>query len=179
MKKLSICCFAAISCLILACGSSYTIRSQKPSSPNLKNYKRIYIGWLDFGEGNWKKYGFSSPRHWSDAIRELNVKSLQEYCRGRLPGRIVSGAKAKGADTPAKSDLYIKLILKKHEIGSGMNRIQYLHMNVRYTDMSSGQVKYDAEVIVDSAGFGLGNYTMEGQLNFAMGNLADFIVSRF
>ena len=52
-------------------------------------------------------------------------------------------------------------------------------MRKQASTVSSGQVKYDAEMIVDSAGFGPGNYTMEGQLNFTTGNPADFIASRF
>jgi hypothetical protein len=177
MTRLYICSILILSCVILACGSSFNIKSQQPASPNLKNYKKVYIGWLDFGQGNWKKYGFKNPGEWSDVIRELNVKALQEYCRSEIRGAAVSGSR--GGDAPAKNDLYIKLLLKKHVIETGLNRIQYLYLDVRYIDMSTGQMKYYADVIIDSAGFGLGNYTMEGQLNYAMTNLAKFLGSKF
>ena len=179
MRKVLTLCLVLMSGAILTCGSSYTIRSQQPSSPKLQKYSRVYVGWLDFGEENWKKYGFQSPRLWAGSIKELNVKSLQSYCRSSLSGKTVSGAMARGADAPAKSDLYIKLKLQKHEVETGLNRIQYLHLNVNYIDMSTGQTKYTAAVVIDSSGFGVGNYTFEGQLNFAMANLAKFLASKF
>ncbi|MBP7738607.1 MAG: hypothetical protein KA369_21710 [Spirochaetes bacterium] len=177
MRKFNIFGILILSCIMLMCASGSSIRSEQPSSPNLKNYKKIYIGWLDLGEGNWKKYGFRSQGEWSKAIRDLNVNALQEYCRSDLSRRTVSGSR--GADAPAKTDLYIKLHLKKHEIGSGLNRIQYLYLDVRYIDMATGQNKYYADVIIDTSGFGFGNYTMEGQLNYGMTNLAKFIGSKF
>jgi len=177
MRRKHACGIIILSFIFLMCGSGSTIRTERPKSPNLKNYKNVYIGWLNFGEGNWKKYGFKSPKEWSDAIRDLNVKALQEYCRSGLSGRTVTGSR--GADAPAKNNLYIKLHLKKHEIGSGMNRIQYLYLDVRFMDMATGQTKYYGDVMIDSSGFGFGNYTMEGQLNFAMTNLAKFIGSKF
>jgi len=79
----------------------------------------------------------------------------------------------------AKNDLYVKLHLKKHEIGTGMNRIQYLYLDIRFTDMATGQTRYYGDVMIDTSGFGIGNFTMEGQLNFAMTNLAKFIGSKF
>jgi hypothetical protein len=179
MRKRCVFRIMLASVLFLSCGSSYTIRSQQPPSPDLDKFGRIYIGWLDLGEGNWRKYGFDSPRAWSDSIRELNVKALQAYCRSKLSGKAVTGSSGRGADHPAKGDLYIKLLLKKHEVETGLNRIQYLHLNVRYIDMSSGQTRYAADVVVDSSGFGMGNYTFEGQLNFAMSNMARFLASRF
>lgn len=179
MKGVTLVCVFVLAGLALSCGGSAVIKSQEPAAPALGTYRNVYVGWLDFGEGNWKQYGFKNPRDWNDAITELNVKSLQAYCRNRLSGRTVTGARARGGDAPAKTDLYVKLHLKKHVIGSGLNRIQYLHLDVRYVDMATGRTKYSADVVVDSSGFGLGNYTFEGQLNFAMGNLADFISSKF
>ncbi|HNW29647.1 MAG TPA: hypothetical protein PKN50_14310 [Spirochaetota bacterium] len=177
MRRLYICGIITLSFMILMCSSGATIRTEQPASPNLKNYKKVYIGWLDFGEGNWKKYGFKAPKDWSDAIRELNVNALQDYCRSELSGRTVTGSR--GADAPAKNDLYVKLHLKKHEIGTGMNRIQYLYLDIRFTDMATGQTRYYGDVMIDTSGFGIGNFTMEGQLNFAMTNLAKFIGSKF
>jgi hypothetical protein len=177
MKKPYICGILILTCMILACSSSFSIKAQQPASPDLKKYKKIYIGWLDFGQGNWKKYGFQSPGDWSNAMRELNVKALQEFCRSEISRATVSGSR--GVDAPAQNDLYVKLLLKKHVIETGLNRIQYLYLDVRYIDMSTGQTKYYADVMVDTSGFGLGNFTMEGQLNYGMSNLAKFLASKF
>ena len=164
---------------VLACGSIYKINSERPASPDLKKYKNVYIGWLDLNEANWKNLGFESYRHWADAIRDLNINSLQSYCRDNLSGRKVTGSRGKGADAAAKGSLYVKMNLQRHEVMSGLNRMQYLHMNIAFIDTATGAARYTASLVVNSSGFGFGNYTLEGQLNFAMRNLANFISSKF
>lgn len=162
---------------VLSCSSKYDIKTQTPAKPNLDRYKKVYIGWLDLHEGKWRNLGYKSPGEWSKVIRELNVDSLQAYCRGELSGRTVTGSR--GADAAPAGSLYIKPVLTYHDVRSGLNRIQYLHLNLTFTDTATGAVKYSARVIIDTAGFGFGNYTLEGQLNFGMKNLAGFIASKF
>jgi len=105
------------------------------------------------------------------------VDSLQAYCRDDLSGRTVTGSK--GADAAPAGSLYVKPVLTYHDVRSGLNRIQYLHLNIAFTDTATGAVKYSAQVIIDTSGFGFGNYTLEGQLNYGMKNLAGFIASKF
>ena len=166
-----------VMCFSLSCGSSYNIKAQQPASPKLGKYKKVYIGWLDLHENNWRNLGYKSPGEWSKAIRELNVDSLQAYCRDKLSGRTVTGSR--GADAAPAGSLYVKPVLTYHDVRSGLNRIQYLHLNVTFTDTATGAALYTARVVVDTSGFGFGNYTLEGQLNFGMKNLAGFIGSKF
>ena len=177
MRKTDIAFFIVGACLVLSCGSSYNIKSQTPAKPNLDKYKKVYIGWLDLHESNWKNLGFKQPGEWSRVIRNLNVDSLQAYCRDDLSGRTVTGSK--GADAAPAGSLYVKPVLTYHDVRSGLNRIQYLHLNIAFTDTATGAVKYSAQVIIDTSGFGFGNYTLEGQLNYGMKNLAGFIASKF
>lgn len=177
MRKIGLALVLLVSCFFLSC-SSYDIKSQNPASPKLDKYKRVYIGWLDLHESNWKNLGFKAPGEWAKAIRELNIDALQAYCRESLSGRTVAGSRGKGADAPPAGSLYVKMNLLRHEVKTGLNRMQYLHMNLVFIDKATGATKYTASVVIDTSGFGFGNYTLEGQLNYGMKNLAGFIASK-
>ncbi len=179
MRNICISIGIIVACFSLSYGKSYDIKSEQPASPKLDNYKNVYIGWLDLHESNWKNLGFKSQQEWSKAIKELNINALQAYCRDKLSGRTVTGSKGKGADAPGAGALYVKMTLLKHDVKTGLNRIQYLHMNIAFIDKATGAAKYTSSVVIDTSGFGLGNFTLEGQLNYGMKNLAGFIASRF
>jgi hypothetical protein len=177
MRKLFIYFYIIIPLLLMNCGKTYQIKYENPVNPSLSSYKTVFIGWLDFNETKWKQYGFKSPKEWTGVIANLNIDSLQAYVKSQLSGRRINGAKSK-SQNPGKEDIYITFYLKKHYIATGLNRIQELYLIVNYIDMKKGKIVYSASVMVDSQGFGTGNFTLEGQLNFAMKNLAQFIASK-
>lgn len=170
-------CFITI-VLFVRCGQTYQIKSENPAKPALSAYKTVFVGWLDFNETKWEQYGFKSAKEWAGIIADININCLQDYVRSKLSGRKVTGARSK-AGTVGKEDLHIAFKLNKHEVGTGTNRLQNLYLIVKYIDTRKGKTVYTASVMVDSQGFGTGNFTFEGQLNFAMKNLAQFIALKF
>ena len=178
MRKFFVYFYFIIIVLFVRCGQTYQIKAENPLKPALSAYKTVFVGWLDFNEAKWKEYGFKSAKDWLGVIADLNINCLQDYVKSRLSGRKITGAKSK-AQNPGKEDLHITFLLKKHEVGTGTNRLQNLYLIVKYIEAGKGKPVYTASVMVESQGFGTGNFTFEGQLNFAMKNLAQFIASKF
>ncbi|MCL5278245.1 MAG: hypothetical protein M1517_10810 [Deltaproteobacteria bacterium] len=65
-----------------------------------QKFNRIYVGWVDFGEQNWTKYGYGTKGEWTDEIRTQNIDSLQSYTRGYMKGWNVIGADSRSSVTP-------------------------------------------------------------------------------
>jgi hypothetical protein len=101
----------------------------KESTVDMKDMKRIFVGWVDMVPDAWAGYGYSSKAEWASVIKNLNT-AFQGLCGSKyLPGRTVAGAKEKGDENAAGNDLYIKF----SDVGIDYN-YYHLYLSIHFID---------------------------------------------
>ncbi len=121
MKTIKIITFL-LSVLIFTIGysaSSYEILKENPSSPKFKEFKSIYVGWLDLKENDYDIYG-QKQNDWKTLIRVLNTEGLQVYLKEAMPGTKITGAASSADRYPGNADLRLQFKLNdriKYKIG--------------------------------------------------------------
>jgi hypothetical protein len=105
------------------------------------NYKKAYVGWLDLGEQNWKKYGYPQKDEWVQEIKAQNG-GLQKYVAGYLKGWTVTGAASKNAAAPREAGLL--LVRFSNAV---LNESNFsVKCGIEYVDAASGKVVKRAAV---------------------------------
>ncbi len=81
---------------------------KKESTVDMKNMNHIFLGWVDLGDEDWGRHGYTAKSDWIDVINSLNASFSRGVQTKYLPGRTVTVAKDKGDEIAAGNDLYIK-----------------------------------------------------------------------
>jgi hypothetical protein len=76
--------------LLIACGfilscSTRSVRREFSGS------RELYVGWLDLGAGDFRKYGYPAREEWERDIADVN-RGLQKFVRDYMKGFAVTGA---------------------------------------------------------------------------------------
>ena len=80
----------------------------KETTADMKGMNRVFLGWVDMKEDDWKARGYSTKAEWASKVAELNAEFLR-LCQVKLvDGKTVVGAKEKGDENAAGYDLYLK-----------------------------------------------------------------------
>ena len=88
-----------------------------------QKYNRIYVGWMDLGAHNWKKYGYGTEGEWVNEIKTQNIESLQEYTREYMKRWNVIGADSMHSAIPWDQGTLV--ILFSHvTLAAGTNQLQ-------------------------------------------------------
>jgi len=100
----------------------------KETTVDMKDMKRIYLGWIDMHPDAWAGYGYSSKEEWASVINSLNT-AFQGRCGSYMLGRTISGAKEKGDESAGGDDLYIKF----SDVGIDYN-YYHLYLSIHFID---------------------------------------------
>jgi len=137
---------------LIGCASAFSVVKENPSSPKLGGYKSIYVGWLDMREDDWKLYGYASKNLWITEIKRHNINGLQEYLKGDLPGKTITGAKSKSDQFPGTSDLYLKFNFNKiNQNYNGWGALDELLVDLEIIEGKTGKVLYKASIVTTQA----------------------------
>ncbi len=159
--------------------SNYEIKSEKPISPTVKDFKRIHVGWLDLNEDKYKKY-YDTREEWSNVIFAANATGLQLRIKRLLKGKKVTGANSKDSKTPKKG-MYIKFKLLSFKPGT-WNPLTgvikgIIGLRIQFINMKSKEVLYDVNMTVKSDS-GYKEMTLKGRLDTLMAYTAKHICKK-
>lgn len=107
----------------------YLTKETTVDMKDMKDMKRIFVGWVDMAPDAWAGYGYSSKAEWASVINNLNT-AFQGLCGSKyMPGRTVTGAKEKGDENATGNDLYIKF----SDVGIDYNNY-HLYLSIHFID---------------------------------------------
>lgn len=160
-----------------SCANFYSIKKEYPKKPLLQKYKTLYIGWLDLGKHNWKRYRYDTLQQWRKTIRDMNILGLHKYLAEFLPHKKIFGAKRPVDNFQAGSGLYIKIAkiwLSRHS--------DHMTVFLKCIDIKKQATVYTVVADISSrrSGFqapftGFNDMSFEGRLDNLVYNLAWFI----
>ncbi len=178
MKKLVliVICLCAFGC------STVDVKKESPESPNLKKYKTVHLGWIEFPVGKWREYGYNNAGEWQKAIYDLNAIVLKKHFKSSLPGNRKILGPSRG--TPRTGELFIKFVYLSYEARfvTGKTTPDRLNLRVEMYEIRTGRKIYSAVLGLDSYRPGPGDwsvYRLEGRMAMEVRNLADFIGDKF
>ncbi|MDD8027703.1 MAG: hypothetical protein PHI34_14475 [Acidobacteriota bacterium] len=189
MKTKAAILILGLALLLVGCTSYYTLINETPPSANLGSFSTLSIGWLDFGEGRAKDYGFEGNEagKWVELINEINLKAFPKYVKEFLPGKTLLHVQSK-AEPPKKEGLIIEFseVNYKQQTSTGAQIMfgawagsDMLDLTVHFIDAKSGQELAVSKISLSAkAGTGYSQYSFEGRFNNAVYNLAKFVAEK-
>lgn len=152
----------------LSACSPYQILEEPVTLTKKLDYQDIYVGWLDYEEENWQKFGYESQEAWAVAINEMNVLGLHVWLKDWLSDKNFDHAKSKDFSEPDKG-LFVKFSDCTLASYGG-----YAEIVVEFIDAESKDVLWKSKVSV-SAPQGWG---FEQTLNNLTYNFATFVYEK-
>jgi len=94
--------------LLIAALPMLLVAKQKAAPVDLKGMNRVFLGWVDITSDDYHHQGYSTREEYQAVINHANT-AFQEYCQSKaLSGRTMTAAKAKGDESSAGNDVYVK-----------------------------------------------------------------------
>jgi hypothetical protein len=172
--------------LLTGCTSYYTLINETPPSVALNSFATLSLGWIDYGEGKAKAYGFEGQEagKWMDLIKEVNQNAFPKYLREFLPGKTILSVASK-SEPPKKEGLIIEFSdVNYNQQTSSAAQIIFgshagsdtLDATIHFIEAASGKELGVSKVnLLSTAGTAYSQYSFEGRFNNAAYNLARFI----
>ena len=185
-----------LSFVIFSCASSspFQIKNESPAKPSLNKFTKIYVGWMDLREKDWKRFGYESKKHWKEVIKEMNIKVLRKYLKEFLPDKKFRFARPKSKRFPNRrmGQLYIKF--KSCKIDDNYSVIyggdDYLNVKIEFYNITKNTKKRRKKrkikkIKIFSASISASSYAtlpqdlFEYRLYNEVYNLANYISQKF
>jgi hypothetical protein len=103
----------------------------KAAPVDLKGMNRVFLGWVDVSPDDYHHQGYSTREEYLAVINHANV-AFQENCQSKaFSGRTMAAAKARGDESTAGNDLYVKFsdVVYDHKYR--------LHLSVHFIDLKT------------------------------------------
>lgn len=185
MKRYLIYTLQVLLCIIIiSCSSSspFQIKRESTSKPSLNQYTKIYVGWLDLQEKDWKRLGYESKKHWKEVIKEMNIKVLRKYLKKFLPDKKFRFARPKSKKFPRRKrgQLYVKFENCKIEDNYSViyGGDDYLNVSVVFYDIKKKKKIFKASISTSSYAT-LPQDLFEYRLYNEVYNLSKYISQKF
>ena len=157
----------AVAAFFGACSPYSVLEESVPLTKSL-SYNDVYIGWLDYEEDNWKKFGYESQHQWTVVVNEMNVKGLAIWLKEWMAGKNVDHAKKRDYEEPSKG-LYVKFSdCVLWDYGA------YAEVTLEYIDVSTKETLYKSRIGISAAQ----GWNFENSLNNLTYNIALYINSQ-
>ncbi len=167
--------------IFTGCTPKYLIINETAFNHSARQYKNIYVGWLDIDETKWRDYRYKSIENWKACIHEMNVLGLQKYLKDRLPGKDITGDMNKSNNFPVNGGLYIKNTITQMEetkgwhgifAGGFVKELRALTVKIQFYDIETKKEIYTTTVKATSSGAQW--RSIESMLDAIVYNLADY-----
>ena len=123
--------FTVVALLLLCTAVPVSLAAKEKAKPvDMKDINRIFVGWVDINQEDWKMQGYASRKDWLDVISNANSTFQQRVIKS-LAGRTVTAAKDKDDAAPAGNDLYIKFS------DARVDKKYQLHIAVHFIDLKT------------------------------------------
>lgn len=105
---------------------------KKPTPVDIKNFNKVFIGWVDVNPEDYHSLGYGSQKEWADVISTANENFQKSLAgSGAFAGKTVTGAKDRTDENTAGNDLYVKFTDVQFD------RKYRLHIAVHFIDLKS------------------------------------------
>jgi len=185
MKKthifvLLILCVFAYSCV----STQYVqVKQEQSFKPDLSSYDTIHLGWIDYPVSKWREFGYKTQAEWEKVTYDLNKNGLKFRITSALPKKKILGPTSTSS-IPKDGDLFIKFdyVSYEHGFNYGFGGIDRLNIKVEFYDIKTSNKIFEALLRIDGNIFGPEGHKgmiLEGRIDLALKNLADFIAGKF
>lgn len=189
MKKRLIISFALVAVFIFVMGCKhYDILKETNPNRDLKDYKKIHIGWIDLGEDRWSMYGYKSKAEWTSIIAKVNISNFPSHVKSYLSDKSLFFSKRKAEKAPAACDLIVKFTDVNYvQKTNAAAKIMFgsfagsdtLKMTILFIDAKTKKILDQANISIDSeARTGYSSISFEGRINNTVYNAASFLADK-
>jgi hypothetical protein len=106
--------------------------AKKPTPVDIKNFNKVFIGWVDVNPDDYHKLGYGSKEEWSGVINGANVNFQKNLASSSaFSGKTVTSAKDRTDTNTAGNDLYVKFT------DAQFDHKYRLHIAVHFIDLKS------------------------------------------
>jgi hypothetical protein len=122
---------SALLLLIVAIPASLSA-GKKPTPVDIKNFNKVFIGWVDVNPEDYHSLGYGSKQEWVGVINGANVNFQKGLASSSaFAGKTVTGAKDRTDTNTAGNDLYVKFTDVEFD------HKYRLHITVHFIDLKS------------------------------------------
>lgn len=108
------------------------IAGKKPTPVDIKNFNKVFVGWVDVTADDYHQFGYSSKEEWAGVINSANANFQKNLASSSaFAGKTVTSAKDRTDENTAGNDLYVKFSDVEFD------HKYRLHLAVHFIDLKS------------------------------------------